>query len=363
MQSAVIRIVDDRGVVRVLGIDDEGFWASPEPHWPRIDVGDGTAFPGLVDAHAHLTSADPSHMDGTHDYAMADRIAAHAGEQLAAGVLLVLDKGTHHLGSVALTVALPAQQRPEVQLAGRFLATPGGYYAGYAVEVAPEELASTVASARVAGVDWVKVIGDWPRRGLGAVPNFGEAQLRAAVDVAHRNGRKVAIHTAAPETPGMAVRAGVDSIEHGLFLTEDDLAELGARGGAWVPTISAMEHLAEALGPQSSGGRLLQSGLDNVRRLLPHAAGAGVAVMAGTDLALAHGEVAREAARLVAYGLAEADAVAAVTTTPRDYLGEPGFASGRPADVVVVAEPGSVEALAAPRLVVRRGTVILDRRV
>ncbi len=212
------------------------------------------------------------------------------------------------------------------------------------------------------GAGWVKVIGDWPRRGVGAVPNFDESALRSLADAARSAGLRTAIHTAAPETPGMAVRAGIDSIEHGLFLTEDDLGMLGHRGGAWVPTVAAMEILAEQLGWDSSGGRLLREGLENVRNLLPMARSAGVYVMAGTDLALAHGEVVLEAERLVAYGMPEADVVEVLTMGSRGYLGEPGFEVGGPADFIMVNAPDSVAALSTPSLIVRCGTIVVDRR-
>lgn len=362
MRNVVVRLTPVAGEPIVLGIDGAGRWASPDAAWERIDVGDGVAMPGLVDAHAHLTSADTSHMNGATDHLVADRIAAHAAAQLDAGVLLVADKGTHLPASVALTLDLAPAQRPEVQLAGRFLANPGGYYHRCAIEVEPPGLVTAMDEATPPGATWVKVIGDWPRRGLGAIPNFDEKALFELAAAAHARGLRTAIHTAAPETPSLAVRAGIDSIEHGLFLTEDDVAMLGARRGAWVPTVAAMERLAAQLGPASSGGRLIAEGLDNVRTLLAAAVAAGVAVMAGTDLAVDHGAVYLEVERLTAYGLTAEQAVAAVTTVPRQYLGVPGFVVGSPADFIVVDAAASVAALASPRLVVRCGRIVTDAR-
>ena len=90
----------------------------------------------------------------------------------------------------------------------------------------------------------------------------------------------------------MAVRAGVDSIEHGLFLSDHDLEMLGARGGCWVPTVVQMEATISQLGERSSGGRLLIEGLENVRARLG-AVDAGVHVLTGTDLVIGSHEVAR----------------------------------------------------------------------
>ena len=104
--------------------------------------------------------------------------------------------------------------------------------------------------------------------------------------VAHRAGRRVAVHTMAPAGVGPAVAAGVDSIEHGLFLSPMTCPAWPQRGGAWVPTVLGAEAIVEFLGAASSGGTLLRRGVDNLRDLLPEAERLGVTVLAGTDLAV-----------------------------------------------------------------------------
>ena len=191
--------------------------------------------------------------------------------------------------------------------------------------------------------------------------NFDEVDLAAAVSTAHRAHARVAIHTMAPGTASAAVRAGVDSIEHGLFLTGEDVAALGARRGAWVPTIAAMETVAGSLRPGSSGYRLIHEGLENIRALLPGARATGVHVLAGTDLALRHGEVAREMVRLGEAGMDPTDVVMSTIFGAYEYLGtDHGFAPGRRADVVCV--PGDpredLSALLNPTFVMRLGNVL-----
>jgi imidazolonepropionase-like amidohydrolase len=362
MRGHVVEVVTADGTQTRLGVDRAGRWTTATASAPRYDVGDGLALPGLVDGHAHLTSRAISDMtDRDRRSTAGPRIVSNAADQLAGGVLVVVDKGTHDSATVDQTLEIEPEARPDVQLAGRFLAGRDGYYPELAVEVGPADLAPTAAAYGPASAAWVKVIGDWPRRGVGAVPNFDEPALRAAVGASHATGRRVAIHTVAPGTASIAVRAGVDSIEHGLFLTEDDIVRLGERRGAWVPTIRAMEDLHRSLRPGSSGATLLAEGLANAKRLLPHAVAAGVVVMAGTDLALAHGAVAGEGAALIEYGMNEADAVAALTSGPRAFLGVRAFAEGGWADFVMVTAP-TVAALAEPLLVVRCGRVVVDRR-
>lgn len=203
----------------------------------------------------------------------------------------------------------------------------------------------------------MKIVGDWPRKGRGPLANFTEESLAEAVRIAHKGGAKVAIHTMAPEVPTMAVAAGVDSIEHGLFLTSEDLEVLGRRGGAWVPTILRMEAIMEMLGSDSSGGRLIAQGLENVTELLSTVP-EGVAVLAGTDLAEQSARIGREVAALSSKGLSVERAVRAATSTVYSYLGRPpGFEKGQSADVVLFdrdpyEDPSVLE---EPSVVIRQG--------
>lgn len=333
--ALTLRPLDGPPIDAVIG--DDGHFADPATCTPteQLDTGGWVALPPLADCHAHLSGGEvgsrvpPDEIEAF--------VAGSAWAQLSAGVFLVADKGTHD--ELALRVLdRPPSERPDLHMAGRVLTAPGGYYGEFGFEVDPADLADVVrATAGRHGATWVKLIGDWPRKGVGAVPNFDEEALAAAVTVAHDAGCRVAIHACAPRTSSMAVAAGVDSIEHGLFLTAEDLQRLGARGGAWVPTIDAMEGIRDMLGAESSGGRLFAEGLRNVADLLAGAPALGVAVLGGTDLHLPHGAVAQEALKLHEYGLPADAVVHALTTAAYDYLGQRrGFSPGDPADVVFV---------------------------
>jgi imidazolonepropionase-like amidohydrolase len=354
-----LRTVDND--VRELAIRD-GSFAEPGPDLPEevVDATRWVALPGLADCHAHLTASSIDELVRLPAQADLAVMAQNGRRKLEGGVLLAADKGFKSDDSLRY-LDVPKQDRPDLEMAGGIIATPGGYYEGFAVEPTDAELANEVARAATTRASWVKLIGDWPRPGEGPVPNFSDEALESAVAVAHAAGKRVAIHTMAPGAPSQAVRAGIDSIEHGLFLTDDDVRSLGGRGGAWVPTIAAVEMLVQMLGPDSSGGRLLQEGLGRVKDLLPEAASRGVVVLAGTDLSVPHGRVSVEAERMVAYGMEPEAAVHAITAAAHQYLGRPApLASGASADVVCFRDDPreDINVLQDPDFVMRRGRVI-----
>lgn len=334
----------------------DGYWAEPEGQDDATLDEDGWALPGLVDAHSHIPKAALD-MEPTDDLGAEVR----AREALAAGVMLLLDKGWMDDTAVRLAERIAPHERPEIEAAVRLLSNPGGYLPGVALELDDEDLEDVITDQARQGSGWVKLVGDWPRRGVGPQANFTEDQLRRAVERAAAEGSRVAIHTMAREVPSMAVRAGVQSIEHGLFLTADDLETLASTGGMWVPTILRVEHTIAQLGSESSGGLLLSEGLENVRRLLGVATEAGTHVLAGTDLVGTPANVAAEALKLVEYGLGARGAVDAVSVAGLHATGRPAaFEPGTPANAVFFPanpyeEPG---VLAYPSQVLRLGRLV-----
>jgi len=357
----LITVREPGGPPLPLVIDGDRFCDPDDgPIDDEIATGHLVALPGLADCHAHLALNGIGQMTSITDDEIRANLPTNAWMQVEGGVLLIADKGSSSDVSLEILDA-PPTDRPEASMAGRIIAPHDGYYPGYGHEVDEEGLVEAVRRAAGGRADWVKIIGDWPRMGRGTVANYGETALARAVEVAHAAGRRVAVHTMAPEGIGPALGAGVDSIEHGLFLSADDLPGLSERGGAWVPTTLGAEAIIEMLGRDSTGGRLLTRGVGNVRDLLPEAERLGVTVLAGTDLAVPHGKVAREAIHLNELGLSTQGALHAVTAAAYDYLGvEHGFAPGMPANAVFVAgDPRShLETLLDPRVIIRAGRLI-----
>jgi hypothetical protein len=284
-----------------------------------------------------------------------------AREALKAGVGLILDKGWDDLTVVHMLDEVSPHERPDIEAAGVILTVEGGFWAGFGRTVDPQRIGEEAALAATEGRGWVKLIGDWPRKGIGPLANFSEEELTEAVSAARANGARVAVHTMAREVPSMAVRAGVDSIEHGLFLSSGDLEALGRRGGCWVPTVVQVEAVIAQLGYRSSGGRILLEGLDNVVANLKKAVEAGVHVLTGTDLAIGTREVAREAVRLWELGMAPPAVVDAVSWSGYRATGRDAtFAVGAPANAVIydddpIADPG---VLLHPARVIRMGRLV-----
>jgi imidazolonepropionase-like amidohydrolase len=349
-------VTDVNGATVGLAVD-HGLWVD-RIGGETIDLTGLVAVSGLADSHIHLSSDQPDFLPSDQQ-----RIRSRMVAELAGGVFLCLDKGWSDSGVLSI-LDDPLEERPALRAAGPIVAGPGGYYPGAVDEVAPEDLVARVGRHPRAG-GWLKLIGDWPRRGMGAPPSFGLEPMTAAVDAAHAVGLRVAIHTMAPETPSIAVRAGVDSIEHGLFLTDDDVRALGARGGAWVPTVRQVERVIRQVGPERTGGRMLSEGLERVRSLSGLASRSGVSVLAGSDFGIPQGRIGEEAVGLTEYGFGLDVAVKAVTSAAYAYVGEPyGLAEGLPADIVAFdTNPlESIETLVSPRFVMRRGRVLVDRR-
>ncbi|KAA3635787.1 MAG: hypothetical protein DWP92_10445 [Armatimonadetes bacterium] len=343
-----------------IGVSGSFFVEPDESTVGLPDTSDLWALPGLADCHAHVSMMSLNEFDAITDESMRRAIPTNTWAHLDHGVLLILDKGGKS-DTTLVTLDHDADKRPYAETAGSMISTPGGYYGnGFGTEVEPDALVEHIRTKAATRGGWVKLVGDWPRRGQGPVNNWPFDVLAEAVKAAHDADARVAIHSMAYSSAD-AVAAGVDSIEHGPFLSEDDLTALAARGGAWVPTIVNMLFLRDMLGADSSGGRMFVDGLERMRENLPLAESLGVTVLAGTDMAVPHGEVATEAMRLREYGLSDAAATAATSTAAYDYVGRSAQPeAGAEADVVFFRENPfeRVEILAEPAFIMRRGKIV-----
>ncbi|HEY0933588.1 MAG TPA: amidohydrolase family protein, partial [Trebonia sp.] len=213
------------------------------------------------------------------------------------------------------------------------------------------ELAAAVRAEVAAGAAWVKIIGDFPLWGPdGQVPRSGAATydlavLREAVGAAHAAGARVAVHSNLPDAGLVGI--GVDSVEHGRGLGHPELEALGARGGAWTPTLCAVLQNRGSADPAAR--RKADELREQLRGTLPYAVARGVRVLAGTDVA---GTIAEEIALLAGHGLTAAQAVAAAGSRAREFLGIHPDGDIVTYDADPLQDPG---VLARPAAVVVRG--------
>lgn len=306
----------------------------------------GFLLPGLVDVHTHPGAASQDE-------------PAHDAEVFAAQVAAHRDAGTTALRFPGLLGEIPAALReapdmPRMVSAGRWLAWAGLSRSAPFHAVTHDLVTAAVAEA-TAHDGWCKLMGDWD---FEADPVPYDV-LRAVTDAVHAAGGRVAAHCQSARGVLNAVRAGVDSVEHGMAMPEECVDLMAGNGTAYVPTLTAFARSAPHRGRDTPRGRLWHAGHEIMIRRVGEAHDAGVTVLAGTDSA-PFGNVATEVEHLIAAGLPGEAAVGAASWTARAFLGLPGLAEAALADITVYdRDPRRTPAvLRHPRRIVLRGRVV-----
>jgi imidazolonepropionase-like amidohydrolase len=350
-----------------------------------IDLGDVTLLPGLIDAHTHLTyDIEGDWVTRPVRELPADaalRGARNARRTLEAGFTTVRDVGAPGFADVSLMKAIDAGMipGPRILAAGYALSITGGHcdetgWAPGILERGPEEGIVDGAAAALRAVRYqlkhgAKVIKICATAGVlsfeatvGA-QQLSDEEMKAVVDEAARHGVKVAAHGHGSEGILAAVKAGVNSIDHGSMLTDEIVALMKKRGTYLVPTAYLLSALPlDALPPPIAA---------KARQIIPlaqeshrQAVKAGVKVAFGTDAGVyPHGLNGREFAVYVGYGMSPLEAIRAATTGAADLLGvgDRGvIATGKLADLVAV--PGDplkeIKVMEKVSFVMKDGTVV-----
>ena len=331
------------------------------PRYLDVEVlaSSGFVLPGLVDAHCHVGLAAEGGVpfDVAREQAVTDRDA---------GALLLRDAGVPetHYGLD------DDPELPRIVHGGRHLARTRRYLRNYAHEIEPDELPAAVEfQARRPGghgTPWVKLVGDWIDRSAGDLtPCWPADVLREAVQRAHDNGARVAVHVFGEEALPDLIAAGVDSIEHGTGISADLLDDIAARDIAVVPTLVNIANFDKFAG-QATKYPVYAERMRRLKRgsaaRIRDAHEAGIPLYVGTDAGgqLPHGLVVDEMLALHDIGLSNLDVLAAGSWKAREWLGLPGLVEGAPADFVVYDDDPRVDliALRRPRHIVVRGNVV-----
>ncbi len=207
----------------------------------EIDLAGKTLMPGLIDLHIHFAalSGDERWMQDAHFPAgrRALLAAVRAEESLLGGVTTLRDLGTEHGIAIALKEAIELGQirGSRVVTAGSAIVMTGGH--GYQMSVeadGPVELLRAIRQNLKDGADLIKIC---QSEGL-PYPEFTMDELKTVVDECHMRGKRVAVHVETEPGMGMAVEAGIDTIEHGFNPSDQTLELMAQKGTYWVPTIT-----------------------------------------------------------------------------------------------------------------------------
>ncbi|CAM5472084.1 amidohydrolase family protein [Sphingobium scionense] len=299
-----------------------------------IDLPGKTLLPGLIEGHSHLF-LHPYNETSWDDQVLHEPLALRtvratvsARATLMAGFTTVRDLGTEGAGYADVGLKQAIEQGiiagPRMLVATRALVAPGaygprGFEPGVAVPLGAEEaggpdLVTAVRRQIAAGADVVKLYADY-RWGKGepSRPTFTQAEMTAAVEVAHSAGRKVAAHAVTDEGMRRAILAGVDTIEHGYEGSAATFALMKAHGVGYCPTLAASDATARYRG--WTGAEPAPAAVTQARQALDRARAAGVALCLGGDVGVfAHGDNAREAELMAAAGMAPRDVLVAATS-------------------------------------------------
>jgi imidazolonepropionase-like amidohydrolase len=350
-----------------------------------IDLRGMTLLPGLIDAHSHLFlhAYDETSWDDQvlreHVSLRTARAVVHAERTLMAGFTTLRDLGTE--GALDADVGLKQAidqgiiPGPRLLVSTRALVATGsygpkGFRPDMAVPQGAEEVSGIDQVVRATrqhirrGADWVKLYADYRWGPAGeARPTFSIEEMRAAVDLAHASGRRVAAHAASAEGMRRAVLAGVDTIEHGDDGTPEVFRLMAQRKVALCPTLAAGDAVLQYRG-WKKGKQPEPQRIADKRRSLRAARAARVAICNGSDVGVfSHGDNARELELMVDYGMRPLEALRAATSANARILGLREVGSLRPgllADLVAVAgnPVRDIKALRSVRLVLKGGVIV-----
>ncbi|MCI0356117.1 MAG: amidohydrolase family protein [Acidobacteria bacterium] len=343
-----------------------------------------TLLPGLIDAHTHITwdpqaqRSDPQGVTIPREPLIGAGVARRT---LDAGFTTVRSLGSTGYSDLALRDAIADGYvpGPRIQAAVTGLGPPGGVCdAVFQHEGTVQGSEAAVAKVKqliAAGAGVIKLCaggGVLPQESAAQATEFSEAELRAMVEEAHRQGRKAAAHAQGPEAIRRAVEAGVDSIEHGGLIDETSVRRMKERNVFLVPTLYRLDWTLENAEKNAAPAAALER-LRRSRQLArDHVASAirsGVLVAFGTDATVfPHGLNAREFAVLVALGMSPIEAIRSATLNAAQLLGWEGkvgvIEPGAFADLIAVeGNPlEDVTRLERTRLVMMGGTIVKDER-
>jgi imidazolonepropionase-like amidohydrolase len=361
-----------------------------------VDLSADWVLPGLIDCHTHLEfradQYDPINEVRFTPFQGGFDGVVNANRTLMAGFTSVRDVGSQPFFAVDLRKAIDSGfiPGPRVVASGPGISITGGHgdMNGFAPAVhnymypeekdfqiadGPEEVRKVVREQIKYGVDVIKILATGGVLSAGDKPGaeqFTYEELKVAADEAHRAGRKIAAHAHGTQGIKDAVRAGIDSIEHGSLIDDEGIQLMKEHGTYLDADIYNDDYI---LGKAAEFG-LPKEMVDKERGLgklqrenFAKAVKAGVKISFGTDAGVyPHGDNARQFHYMVMFGMTPAGAIRAATSSAADLIDRAGsvgtLEAGKYADLIAVTSNPleKVEVLEHVSFVMKGGTVYKD---
>jgi imidazolonepropionase-like amidohydrolase len=362
-----------------------------------VDLSGLFVMPGMIDCHVHITgemspdarlrAVQETDADG------ALNGVVYARRTVDAGFTTVRDVGASGDAIFALRDAINARKvvGPRILAAGEAITPTGGHGDGthgyrddlfdyptpfVGVADGPYEARKAVRHQVKRGADLIKLTatgGVLSATAQGTGQQFFEDELAAIVETSHALGRKVAAHAHGADGIKAALRAGVDSIEHGSYLDDEAIALFKEKGAYLVPTVFAGETVAN-LGMKD--GYFIPAVRDKALAVGPVMLGAlgkahraGVKIAFGTDCGVGpHGQNGRELELMVEAGMSNVEVIKSATIVAAELCGLEAkigtLEKGKAADFIAVAGSplDDISVLREVRVVARDGVVVKDAR-
>ncbi len=392
VRDNLVLVVEGDRIAKIASVDEVIIPSGAQV----VDLSNSWVLPGLIDCHTHLSfradQYDPINQVKLSPFDLGFYAVVNAQRTLLAGFTSVRDVGSPPFLAVDLrrTIDEGFIPGPRIVASGPPLSITGGHgdMNGFAPAVSnmmypterdfaivdgPEEIRHAVRAQVKYGVDVIKILATGGVLSQGDKPGaeqFTYEEMKVAVDTAHQAGRKVAAHAHGTEGIKDAVRAGVDSIEHGSLIDAEGIELMKAHGTYLVADIYNDDYIL---------GKAIEFGLpqENVdkekmvgrlqRENFAKAVAAGVKIAFGTDAGVyPHGDNAKQFHYMVKFGMTPAGAIRAATSSAADLIDRSKdvgtLEAGKYADLIAVTSNplDKIETLEHVSFVMKGGKVYKD---
>jgi imidazolonepropionase-like amidohydrolase len=379
-------------VIRGNRIESIGGAGSALPPGAKvIDLSNATVLPGMIESHTHIFLQGEDPALGGYDIQLlkfplayrAARATVSARRALEQGFTTIRDMETEGAGYGDVGIKMAVNEGripgPRIFTTTRAISTTGGYpLEGYAPEIevpkgvqiidGPVQARKAAREQMDHGADWIKVYmthRSWVDKdgNLVSQPTLTLEEIKAITDEVHGWGRKVGCHAYSGEGLQRALDGGCDSIEHGLLISDAQIAQMKRQGTWYCPTLAI--YYKEWSPENTPEGKRDRARAEDHEQSFKKALQAGLKIVYGTDVGGFSWDqpIAQDFSYMVKFGMSPLEALRSATIRPAEMLGMPGqigvIAPGAYADIIAVdGDPlKNIEALSDVTFVMKEGQV------